>query len=461
MDFPTMEGTMLRRIAALAALALTLGLVHAAAQSVEVKVPAKSLWRKTGITVQAGDVIAISASGKWSWDGVTMVGPDGDPADDFNAFDLFQPFDFFSQARLIAYIGDFPLQKHWGDGSYFPQMSGYFSIGSGQTFTAPYGGKLWLGFNDAAVTQSSADNFGFVRAQIAVKAPGTTGPAIAIASPSGVYGVGQSVQVQYSCSKDGGAIVSCTGAVANGGLLDTSVADHYAFTVVAVDDQGNTSSATSTYVVADASSSAVWPTGGVFGPTMVGGKTMSKAFYLTNPQSTAMNISGISIGGDVSGEFSIPSTTCGASLSAHRSCRINVIYRPQNATTARAELDVAADFPAVPVPLWGNGVNVRAMPGSLVFADQGVGTGSAGQIVTVQNKQNAMFTIKDVQLTGDFVMAPDSTCAAGGKVKMGKSCTVDVVFTPTTPGPRTGTLIVHGLTEMDPVAILLGGTGVP
>jgi hypothetical protein len=446
-----------RWIAAALALALALtGPAHAAT----IKVSAKNLWKRTGITVQAGDVIAITATGQWSWDGETRVGPDGDPTDDFNAFDLFQPFDFFSQGRLIAYIGDFPKQKHLGDGSFFPQMSGYVSVGSGQTFTAPYSGRLWLGFNDAAETVSTGDNLGIVTAQVAIKPSGTTGPAIAIASPGGVYGVGESVQVQYSCDKPGGTVVSCTGPVASGGALDTSIAGHRAFTVVATDDAGNAASATATYVVADASSAAVWPTGGTFAPTYLGAKSAIEIFYLTNPQSTAMNISGIAIGGDLSGEFHITGTSCGATLGAHHTCKINVQYQPVNPTTARAEIDVSADLAVAPVPLWGNGTQVRALPAALAFGDEAVGTGSALQTIKLQNGAPRILAIKGIAASGDFAIDPSSTCPQDGKLAMGKSCNIVVQFTPTAAGARTGSLVVHGATEIDPVAVALGGNGI-
>lgn len=438
------------------AAALALALSTFAAQATTIKVSAKNLWKKTGITVNAGDVISISATGKWSWDGENRWGPDGDPTDDYNAFDLFQPFDFFSQARLIAYIGDLPKQKRWGDSSFFPQMSGYFSIGSGQTFTAPYSGKLWLGFNDGAATQSTSDNLGVVTANIQIKAAGTTGPSVSISSPSGVYGLGQSVQVQYACS--GGTIVSCTGPVASGGALDTSAAGHRAFTVVAKDDQGNTASTTATYVVADASSSAVWPTGGAFDPTFIGAKSKLIPFYLTNPQATAMNISGISIGGDFYGEFHIFSSNCGATLGAGKTCKIAVQYQPVNPTTARAELDVSADFAAAAVPLWGNGVQVRALPDMLAFADQGVGTTSAAKTITLTNSQTRYLVIKEVVVTGDFAKDASSTC--GAKLAIGKSCTIAVTFTPTGTGARAGTLTIHGGTEISPVSIPLAGNGV-
>ncbi|HWA92482.1 MAG TPA: choice-of-anchor D domain-containing protein [Rhizomicrobium sp.] len=427
------------------------------AEAATIKISAKNLWKKTGITVQAGDVISITASGRWSWDGVSKWGPDGDPTDDFNAFDLFQPFDFFSQARLIAYIGDLPKQKHYGDGSFFPQMSGYFSVGSGQTFTAPYGGKLWLGFNDAAETESTGDNLGVMTAQVSILPAGATGPTVSIAAPSGVYALGQSVQVSYSCG--GGTIVSCTGPVANGGALDTSVADHHAFNVTAVDDQGNATTATTTYVVADTGAAAVWPTGGAFAPTYLGTKSAIQVFYLTNPQAVAMNIASIAIGGDFYGEFHISGGTCGAVLNPRHTCKINVQYQPVNPTTARAEIDVTADLAVVPVPLWGNGTQVRTLPAALSFGDQQVGTASATQTIKLQNTEPHYLAIKEIVLSGDFALDPATTCPSSGKLALGKSCNIVVGFSPTATGARSGAVVVHGAAQIDPVSVSLSGNG--
>src|ERR1700749_3095431 len=137
---------------------------------------AGNLWKNTAIAVHAGDAITVSATGRWSWAADESSGPDGDPVDDFNAFDLFEPFDFFSQARLIAYIGADPKQGHWGDGSFFPQTSGYISVGSGQTFIAPYSGKLWLGMNDGAETEGVGHNTGAVHATVTVGTEHSTLP---------------------------------------------------------------------------------------------------------------------------------------------------------------------------------------------------------------------------------------------------------------------------------------------
>jgi hypothetical protein len=130
-----------------------------------VVVTANPLWTDTGITISAGEVVAISASGTWSWDGNEAIGPDGDPTGEPH-FDDFQHFGNGDKGRLIGFIGLDPFQGHWGDGEYFPQLYGYLSVGSTLTFVAGVSGELWLGFNDDAVSKAISDNSGSVLADI-------------------------------------------------------------------------------------------------------------------------------------------------------------------------------------------------------------------------------------------------------------------------------------------------------
>jgi len=434
----------------------------AQAQTAHIVFKAQSLFKKTGITVHAGDVVTISASARWRWnDDMDYVGPGGDTSDDFNAFDLFEPFDFFSQARLIAFIGDFPKQKHFGDASFFPQTSGYLSIGSGQTFVAPYGGKLWVGFNDGAVTRSVADNGGRALVDVAIKPAGTVGPEISVVSPGGVYRRGDVVQVHYSCS--GNAVASCTGPVADGGALNADAAGHYAFTVVAKDADGNTASKTIPYVVTDESSAALLPTGAAFDPTALGSRSAIKAVTLTNPQPATLTIDAITVADDFNGDFHISGSTCGATLGPRHSCKVSVYYQPTTASTARAALRVSASMPVTDAPLWGNGTQVRALPAALAFGDETAGLTSAPQTVKLTNGQAGALNIREIAATGDFATDASSTCPlTGGKLGAGKTCTIAVTFTPGAAGPRSGALVVHvpGV-AVDPSTIPLAGNGIP
>lgn len=97
---------MSRKIFAVLALMLAGIASQASAGTVQVTILSKKLWAKTGVQVHAGDLVTITAAGSWTWGADYQVGPDGDMTDDYNAFDLFQPFDFFSQARVIAYVGN-------------------------------------------------------------------------------------------------------------------------------------------------------------------------------------------------------------------------------------------------------------------------------------------------------------------------------------------------------------------
>ncbi len=428
----------------------------AAADTAQVTILSKHLWQTTGITVHAGDVVSISASGSWTWGPIYRVGPDGDPIDNFNAFDLFQPFDFFSQARVIAYIGSDPLQKHWGSGGFFPQQSGYFSIGSGQTFIAPYAGPLWVGMNDGAVTKSREDNKGQVTVNISAGAlADPTGPDIAITAPAGVYALNQNVIANYSCSDPDDAVATCAASVASGSPIDTSHIGPFAFHVVATDSNGNTSSANGSYVVVDTSSAAVMPTGGAFEPTYLSNRSPYHQFFLTNPQPSSISITGIATQGD----FDVAGTNCGATLAAHKSCKIAIVFRPTQTGTARGELDVTASVSVAAVPLWGIGTLVTAAPGALAFGDQAAGTTSVPMLLTVTNNQEQTFKMTQVVLTGDFIRDPSGTCNANGMLKTGRSCTIAVTFAPTATGARTGTLIIHGGTAIDPVTVSLSGNG--
>ena len=75
----------------------------------------------------------------------------------------------------------------------------------------------------------------------------TTPPTIAITNPvtNGVYGLGAVVAPSFTCTDDGSGVASCTGAPA----IDTSSIGPQTFTVTAVDNAGNISTASVSYAV--------------------------------------------------------------------------------------------------------------------------------------------------------------------------------------------------------------------
>ncbi|MGB8780532.1 MAG: CARDB domain-containing protein [Candidatus Bathyarchaeia archaeon] len=141
-----------------------------------VTVTANPLWTDTELSVEIGQKVAINASGSWDW-GAGVVGPDGTigtaGGSDYFLYDA-------NHGELIAFVGSDPYQGHWGDGSFFPQHTGYWNVGSSGQFISNKTGELWLGCNDAAVTKISGDNSGTVTASITI----TSGPVEVSITPS-------------------------------------------------------------------------------------------------------------------------------------------------------------------------------------------------------------------------------------------------------------------------------------
>jgi hypothetical protein len=101
-------------------------------------------------------------------------------------------------------------------------------------------------------------------------------------------------------------------------------------------------------------------------------------------------------------------------------------------------------------------------PSQLSFNPQMVGAASAARAVTLSSTGSAPFQITSIQITGDFTQ--NSTCPVLGApgdstgVAAGNPCMINIVFTPTTEGPRSGLLTVNG-TNGTSLKVPLNGTG--
>jgi hypothetical protein len=81
---------------------------------------------------------------------------------------------------------------------------------------------------------------------------------------------------------------------------------------------------------------------------------------------------------------------------------------------------------------------------SLTFGPQNVATTSASQAATLFNTGDVSLSVSTVVASGDFALATTATSCpyAGGAVPVGASCTVDITFTPTQVGTRTGSVTI-------------------
>jgi len=102
-----------------------------------------------------------------------------------------------------------------------------------------------------------------------------------------------------------------------------------------------------------------------------------------------------------------------------------------------------------------SGPKATLSPTSLSFGNQTVGTTSASQAVTLTDSGTQPLLITAISASGDF----SQTNACGAAVLPAASCTINVTFSPTATGPRTGTLSVTDNAGDSPQTAALEGTG--
>ncbi len=95
-------------------------------------------------------------------------------------------------------------------------------------------------------------------------------------------------------------------------------------------------------------------------------------------------------------------------------------------------------------------------PAALAFSAQALGVQSAAQTATVVNMGSSSLSVSNVSATGDFAVQDGCTttvAAAGG------TCALQVTFTPTATGNRTGSLSITDTSAGSPHTVQLTGVG--
>jgi hypothetical protein len=112
--------------------------------------------------------------------------------------------------------------------------------------------------------------------------------------------------------------------------------------------------------------------------------------------------------------------------------------------------NLLANFVAVKPPI------VSFSPASLAFGSQVVGTTSAAKSVTLSNTGSSPLNISSIATSGDY--AQTNNC--GASLGAGASCNINVSFTPTATGARSGTLSVTDNASGSPQTVALSGSGI-
>jgi len=202
-----------------------------------------------------------------------------------------------------------------------------------------------------------------------------------------------------------------------------------------------------------------------FGSVQVGQTSAARTVTVTNTGGGQLSISGLTLPG---GAFTA-NGCAGASLSNTQSCTISVTFAPATAGAANATLAIAHNAAGSPssVALTGTGSAV-AVPAvslsraSVTFAGVlALNQSSANERVVFSNAGPGSVTVSAIAASGDFAVAGGvaGACAAGQSVAAGGSCTVDVRFTPTAAGARTGALTVSSSGSPADAISALSGTG--
>jgi len=215
--------------------------------------------------------------------------------------------------------------------------------------------------------------------------------------------------------------------------------------------------------VAKVGVASVSPLSLTFAIQLVGTESLSQPDTLSNPGPTALTIASIAI----SANFG-QTNNCGASVAARGSCTMNVTFSPTATGPLTGTLTVTDNSDGVAgstqtVSLSGTGIapSVSLSTASLSFGNQPVGTTSAARAVTVTNSGTAWLAFTSIAVTGDFAIAASgTTCNTSTSVAgSGSSCVINVTFTPTATGSRSGSLTLTDNASGSPQTVALSGTG--
>src|SRR5207302_1581405 len=194
---------------------------------------------------------------------------------------------------------------------------------------------------------------------------------------------------------------------------------------------------------------AIVPASPDFGVQPVGATSVPQTVTVTNNNNVTVNFGSIAFTGANSADFAKVTDTCTPSVAAGAQCSVSVTFTPSVAATEAVTLVITGDDVNSPqnMSLGGTGSNsapgVGLAPTSLAFGNQLLATTSTAMTVTLTNTGTAALTINSFAASGDFAATSTGASAcptSPATLAAGGNCTINVTFTPTASGARTGTL---------------------
>ena len=240
-----------------------------------------------------------------------------------------------------------------------------------------------------------------------------------------------------TCGASLAAQTGCTVSI----VFAPSTAGARTGTLTVVDDAG-TQTAALTGTGTAAATDTLSPLSLTFAAQQVNTTSAAQTVTLTNTGDTPLTLVATQV---LTGDFTVVNN-CGATLTAHNTCGITVMFVPKSIGTLTGTLQVSDVLHIQTVTLSGAsiaGPGVSLLPSSLTFADTGVGVASAGQTLTLTNNGGSPLQLSAINLTGDYgIVSGSSTCSLSLAIAPAGNCSLQIAFVPAAAGGRTGTVTV-------------------
>ncbi|SNS75117.1 hypothetical protein SAMN05421770_102179 [Granulicella rosea] len=176
-----------------------------------------------------------------------------------------------------------------------------------------------------------------------------------------------------------------------------------------------------------------------FASLVAGGVSTAQSITLTNTGGVAATLGTIAATGDFT-----QTNTCGTSVASLGNCTISVTFRPTAVGARTGTLSIPVTAPAgvgtLSASLNGTAAAQASLSAAAAFPTTITGKTSAAQTVTLTNLSTSAITLSSASISVGTNFTQTNNC--GATLAASATCTISVVFAPTSAGALTGALTV-------------------